>query len=57
CIENFFGHIKSELIYQNHFNTREELFKAVSEYIYWYNNERFQTVLKNRTPIEARSAA
>ncbi|NFB17537.1 hypothetical protein EXN25_09640, partial [Clostridium botulinum] len=29
----------------------------VSEYIYWYNNERFQTVLKNRTPIEARSAA
>ncbi|WP_423219533.1 IS3 family transposase [Clostridium botulinum] len=56
-MENFFGHIKSELIYQNHFNTREELFKAVSEYIYWYNNERFQTVLKNRTPIEARSAA
>ncbi|WP_410379114.1 IS3 family transposase [Clostridium botulinum] len=25
--------------------------------MYWYNNERFQTVLKNRTPIEARSAA
>lgn len=57
CIENFFGHLKSELIYQNHFDTKEELFKAVSQYIYWYNNERFQTVLKNRTPIEARSAA
>ncbi|MBY6878620.1 IS3 family transposase, partial [Clostridium botulinum] len=24
-------------------------------YIYWYNNERFQSKLKNHTPVEYRS--
>ena len=25
CIENFFGHLKTELIYQNSYNSKEEL--------------------------------
>jgi putative transposase len=54
CIENFFGHFKSELLYQNFFENKNELFKAIDSYIYWYNGSRFQSVLKNRTPIEAR---
>lgn len=57
CIENFFGHLKCELIYQTHFDTKEILIHAVDEYIYWYNNERFQQKLNNRTPIEFRRAA
>ena len=54
CIESFFGHFKSELLYQNFFENKNELFKAIDSYIYWYNGSRFQSILKNRTPIEAR---
>ena len=57
CIESFFGHLKSELIHQNFFEDKESLFNAIHDYINWYNNERFQSVLKNRTPIEVRCAA
>lgn len=57
CIENFFGHLKCELIYQTHFHTKEDLINAIDKYIYWYNNERFQLKLNNRTPIEFRCAA
>lgn len=57
CIENFFGHLKSELIHLSFFETKENLFRAVDEYIYWYNNHRFQSVLKNHTPIEYRCVA
>lgn len=57
CIENFFGHLKSELVYQTYFNTKEELINAIDNYIYWYNNERFQFKLNNRTPIEFKCAA
>lgn len=56
CIENFFGHLKCELIYQTYFNTKEDLINAIKTYIYWYNNERFQHKLNNRTPVEFRCA-
>lgn len=55
CIENFFGHLKSELMYINNFKTKNEVIKAVNEYIHFYNNERFQVKLKNRSPIEYRT--
>ena len=54
CIENFFGHLKTELIYQNSYNSKEELIKSIDDYIYWYNNCRFQAGLKNMTPAEYR---
>ena len=54
CIENFFGHLKTELIYQNSYSCREELIKSIDDYIYWYNNYRFQAKLKNMTPVEYR---
>ncbi|MGL5244689.1 MAG: IS3 family transposase, partial [Sarcina sp.] len=56
CIENFFGHLKTELIYLSHFKTKEELFTAIDDYIYWYNHSRYQ-IKENRTPIELRCAA
>ena len=54
CIENFFGHLKTELIYQNSYSCKENLIKSVDEYIYWYNNYRFQAKLNNMTPVEYR---
>ena len=51
CIENFFGHLKTELIYQNSYNSKEELVKSINDYIYWYNNYRFQAKLKNMAPV------
>lgn len=57
CIENFFGHLKCELVYQTYFHTKEDLINAIDTYIYWYNNERFQQKLNNRTPIEFKCAA
>ena len=56
CIENFFWYLKSELIYQNSYQTFEELTDSIDEYIHWYNTERFQCKLNNRTPIEFRCA-
>lgn len=54
CIENFFGHLKSELIYQNSYKSSEDLIKDIDRYIYWYNNDRLQMNLKNMTPVEYR---
>ena len=41
CIENFFGYLKTELIYQNSYSCKEELIKSIDDYIYWYDNHRF----------------
>ena len=54
CIENFFGHLKTELIYRNSYNSKDELIKSIDDYIYWYNNCRFQAKLNNMTPVEYR---
>ncbi|PFE05274.1 hypothetical protein COE15_05610 [Bacillus cereus] len=55
CIENFFGHLKSECLYLHNFQTKEEIMKAVQEYIYFYNTERFQEKLNHLSPIEYRT--
>jgi transposase InsO family protein len=56
-MENFFGHLKSEEIYLNSYQNKYELESAVNKYIYWYNNNRLQSKLNNRTPVEYRCAA
>ncbi|WP_415331577.1 IS3 family transposase [Clostridium perfringens] len=55
-IENFFRYLKSELIYQNNYETFEELSESIYQYIQWYNTERFQSKLNSRTPVEFRCA-
>jgi putative transposase len=52
-IESFFGHLKDELDYKT-CATFEELEKKVNEYIYDYNNNRYQWDLKKMTPIQYR---
>lgn len=57
CIESFFSHLKTELIYQHYYSSKEELFNSIDEYIEWYNKYRIQSILNNRTPFEVRCAA
>ncbi|ENL4422694.1 MULTISPECIES: IS3 family transposase [Bacillus cereus group] len=54
CIESFFFHFKSELLYLNYFKTEADLIQAIEEYIYFYNYKRFQKRLNYRAPIEYR---
>lgn len=53
-MESFWGMLKSEMYYLNKFTTYEELERAVSEYINYYNHHRYQKRLKSMTPIEYR---
>ena len=62
CIDNgpmeaFWGTIKSEMYYLNKFYTTDNLINSIVEYIEFYNNKRFQAILKSLTPIEYRNQA
>jgi putative transposase len=59
CIDNgpmeaFWGMLKSEMYYIKRFNSYEELESAVIDYIYYYNNHRYQKRLNCMTPKEYR---
>ncbi|SFJ30346.1 Integrase core domain-containing protein, partial [Paenibacillus sp. UNC496MF] len=54
CIESFFSHLKTEKIYLVRPQTMSELGQAVEEYVSFYNNERFQKKLNDRSPVEYR---
>ena len=51
-IEGFWGIIKVEMYYLNKFNTYDELEKAISDYIHYYNYGRYQEQLNCMTPME-----
>ncbi len=57
CIENFFGHLKSELLYLQLFNSKEMIRRAIKNYIHFYNTERIQLKLHSRSPMEYRRMA
>lgn len=62
CIDNgpmegFFGTLKTEMYYLNIYHNEKDLIKAISEYIDFYNNARFQKNLKGMTPLEFRNHA
>ncbi len=54
-IENFFGVLKSELLYLQKFSSVEQLRKEIVEYIDYYNNKRIKTALKNMSPVQYRA--
>lgn len=59
CIDNgpmeaFWGMLKSEMYYLKKFNSYKELETAITDYIDYYNNQRYQKGLKCMTPIEYR---
>ena len=62
CIDNgpmegYWGLLKSEMYYLKKFTSREELTKAIENYIIFYNTKRYQLKLKCMTPMEFHSAA
>lgn len=53
-IENFFGHLKSELLYLQKFQSVECFVEELHAYIEYYNNERIKYKLK-MSPVEYRT--
>lgn len=54
-IENFFGHLKSELLYLQKFDSMEHFKKELEEYIHYYNNDRIKVKLKGMSPVKYRT--
>lgn len=60
CIDNgpmeaFWGTLKAEMYYLTSFHSYDSLKKAIDQYIYFYNNHRYQIGLGGHSPLEYRS--
>ena len=53
-MENFFGLLKSELLYLQKFNDVKHFISELRDYIYYYNNHRIKVKLKGLSPVEYR---
>ena len=53
-IENFFGLLKSELLYLRKFRDINEFRDELEKYIYYYNNCRIKSKLKGLSPVQYR---
>ena len=54
-IENFFGILKSELLYLQKFTSVEEFNRELQAYIHYYNNDRIKAKLKGMSPVKYRT--
>ena len=54
-MENFFGIMKSELLYPGKYTSMEVFIKDLIEYIEYYNNERIKLRLKGMSPVQYRT--
>ena len=54
-MENFFGLLKSELLYLQEFESVEHFKKEFIEYLSWYNEKRIKVKLKGLTPLQFRN--
>lgn len=50
-MENFFGIMKSELLYPEKLESAEAFINALEEYIDYYNNKRIKNRLKVKSPV------
>ena len=53
--ENFFGLLKSELLYLQEFNSIEHFKQELIDYIDYYNNKRIKGKLKGMSPVNYRT--
>lgn len=53
-MENFFGVMKSELLYQGNYTSADEFKKDLVEYIDYYNNDRIKLRLGGMSPVKYR---
>ena len=56
-IENFFGLLKSELLYLQEFQSMEHFKQELIEYMDYYNNHRIKAKLKGLPPAIHRRQA
>ncbi|MGK4040650.1 IS3 family transposase, partial [Heyndrickxia oleronia] len=56
-IENFFGLLKSELLYFEEFNSMAHFKEELEKYIHYYNHKRIKAKLKGMSPIQYRTHA
>ena len=54
-MENFFGIMKSELLYAGEFESAQDFTNALEEYIEYYNNKRIKSRLKGKSPVQYRT--
>ena len=54
-MENFFGLLKSELLYLREFKSIEEFKRELEKYIDYYNNKRIKGKLKGMSPVQYRT--
>ena len=53
-MENFFGLLKSELLYLRTFSSLDEFKSELEKYIWYYNNKRIKSKLKGLSPVQYR---
>lgn len=53
-MENFFGLLKSELLYLREFKSMDEFKMELIKYIDYYNNKRIKSKLKGLSPVQYR---
>lgn len=54
-IENFFGILKTELLYLQEFESMEHFRQELDAYMVYYNQKRMKSKLKNMSPVEYRT--
>ena len=54
CAENFFGLLKTELLYLQEFSSVEHFISELHSYIVWYNTKRIKLKLDGMSPVEYR---
>ena len=54
-MENFFGIMKSELLYLFEFDSMKQFKRKLVKYIYYYNNHRIKLRLKGKSPVKYRT--
>jgi putative transposase len=56
-MENFFGLLKSELLYLKEFESMEHFKVELEKYIHYYNHKRIKEKLKGMSPVQYRTHA
>ena len=56
-MENFFGHLKSELLYLQNFVNIDQFIFELHDYIFYYNHLRIKDKLKGLSPVNFRTQA
>ena len=54
-MENFFGIMKSELLYLQEFDSMKQFKQELVRYIHYYNNHRIKLRLKGKSPVKYRA--